>query len=87
MVYLSLYIHLQNQTTVIISVLDVNDNPPVFPQSNYTASVNLTSPLGTQVTSVTATDKDQVMFPSFLSQLQYVNNIKCILSWTSGMKY
>ncbi|MGH0137237.1 UNVERIFIED_CONTAM: hypothetical protein FKN15_063067, partial [Acipenser sinensis] len=49
----------QNQTTVIISVLDVNDNPPVFPQSNYTASVNLTSPLGTQVTSVTATDKDQ----------------------------
>ncbi|XP_066552586.1 protocadherin-15 [Amia ocellicauda] len=41
-----------------ISVLDVNDSPPVFTKSNYTTSLNLTSPARTFVTSVSATDQD-----------------------------
>ncbi|XP_066552585.1 protocadherin Fat 4-like [Amia ocellicauda] len=45
-------------TDLTISVLDVNDNPPVFTESNYTASLNLTSPARTFVTSVSATDQD-----------------------------
>ncbi|XP_066552590.1 protocadherin Fat 4 isoform X2 [Amia ocellicauda] len=48
----------QAATDLTISVLDVNDNPPVFTKSNYTASLNLTSPARTFVTSVSATDQD-----------------------------
>nr|XP_015218207.1 PREDICTED: cadherin EGF LAG seven-pass G-type receptor 1-like [Lepisosteus oculatus] len=48
----------ETKTEVRISVLDENDNPPLFTKNNYTARVNLTSPAGTLVTSVAATDQD-----------------------------
>ncbi|XP_053284278.1 protocadherin gamma-A2-like [Pleuronectes platessa] len=44
---------------IIITVLDVNDNAPVFTQSTYKATVTENSPKGTVVAAVTATDADQ----------------------------
>lgn len=44
--------------TVNISVRDFNDNPPVFDHSDYSASVNETTPVGTSVVQVRATDRD-----------------------------
>ncbi|XP_014481173.1 PREDICTED: cadherin-related tumor suppressor [Dinoponera quadriceps] len=43
---------------VNVTVLDVNDNPPVFQQSDYVVSLNESAPIGTKVLTVHATDKD-----------------------------
>uniref|UniRef100_A0A3Q3JNN0 Cadherin domain-containing protein n=1 Tax=Monopterus albus TaxID=43700 RepID=A0A3Q3JNN0_MONAL len=43
---------------IIVSVLDVNDNSPVFNQSVYRAVVVENAPKGTYVTTVNATDAD-----------------------------
>ncbi|XP_029968782.1 protocadherin alpha-8-like [Salarias fasciatus] len=43
---------------IIINVLDVNDNMPVFSKESYTAVVNENSPIGTTVVKVNATDLD-----------------------------
>ncbi|XP_068443478.1 protocadherin gamma-A11-like isoform X22 [Clinocottus analis] len=43
---------------ISITVLDVNDNAPVFTQSTFTATVLESAPEGTIVTSVTASDAD-----------------------------
>ncbi|XP_041845606.1 protocadherin alpha-7-like isoform X16 [Melanotaenia boesemani] len=45
--------------TIIVSVSDVNDNPPVFCQESYTAQVRENSPVGTTVIQVNATDLDE----------------------------
>ncbi|XP_069510277.1 protocadherin gamma-A6-like isoform X37 [Ambystoma mexicanum] len=42
-----------------VTVLDANDNAPVFNQSVYTIRVLENVPKGTVVTTITATDKDQ----------------------------
>ncbi|XP_034037006.1 protocadherin beta-16-like [Thalassophryne amazonica] len=44
---------------IIITVLDTNDNAPVFTQHTYKATVTENSPTGTIVTTVTASDADQ----------------------------
>lgn len=44
--------------TVVITVLDKNDNRPTFLQSSYVASVSETVPYGTSVVQVQATDPD-----------------------------
>uniref|UniRef100_A0A8C9XJ51 Cadherin domain-containing protein n=1 Tax=Sander lucioperca TaxID=283035 RepID=A0A8C9XJ51_SANLU len=44
---------------IVITVLDVNDNAPVFTQLTYKATVTENSPKGTIVTTVTASDADQ----------------------------
>lgn len=49
---------LYNITTVSISVLDLNDNPPQFPKATDNISIAENSPSGTLVTRVTATDRD-----------------------------
>ncbi|XP_028272672.1 protocadherin beta-16-like [Parambassis ranga] len=41
-----------------ITVLDVNDNPPVFNQSLYKATVAENTPIGTYITTVNASDAD-----------------------------
>ncbi|XP_030251928.1 protocadherin gamma-A2-like isoform X18 [Sparus aurata] len=46
---------------ILITVLDANDNAPVFTQSTYTATVFENAPEGTVVTSVTASDADYGM--------------------------
>ncbi|XP_012525101.3 cadherin-related tumor suppressor-like [Monomorium pharaonis] len=43
---------------VNVTVLDVNDNPPVFQQSDYVVTLNESAPVGTKVLTVYATDKD-----------------------------
>ncbi|XP_030223920.1 protocadherin beta-16-like [Gadus morhua] len=43
---------------ILITVLDVNDNAPVFTQSIYKATVIENSPKGTVVTTVSASDAD-----------------------------
>ncbi|XP_058505645.1 protocadherin gamma-A5-like isoform X22 [Solea solea] len=44
---------------IVITVLDANDNAPVFTQSSYKVTVTENSPKGTVVATVTATDADQ----------------------------
>ncbi|XP_029367986.1 protocadherin gamma-A10-like isoform X6 [Echeneis naucrates] len=44
---------------ILITVLDANDNAPVFTQPVYKASVRENAPVGTAVLTVTATDADQ----------------------------
>ncbi|XP_055368194.1 protocadherin gamma-A5-like isoform X15 [Betta splendens] len=44
-----------------VTVLDTNDNAPVFRQSNYKASVKENAPKGTLVVTLSATDADQGM--------------------------
>ncbi|XP_075902427.1 uncharacterized protein LOC142901694 [Nelusetta ayraudi] len=46
---------------VHVTVVDTNDNAPVFTQSNYKGSVKENSPKGTRVLSLTATDADKGM--------------------------
>lgn len=41
-----------------VTVLDVNDNAPVFNQTVYRASISENAPKGTYITTVNATDKD-----------------------------
>ncbi|KAH1019549.1 hypothetical protein HUJ04_009349 [Dendroctonus ponderosae] len=43
---------------VNVTVLDVNDNPPIFDHSDYIVSLNESAPPGTPVLRVTATDND-----------------------------
>ncbi|XP_073342607.1 protocadherin alpha-8-like [Pagrus major] len=43
---------------IIIDVLDVNDNMPVFDKDSYTAMLNENSPIGTTIMQVNATDLD-----------------------------
>nr|XP_061793112.1 protocadherin beta-16-like [Nerophis lumbriciformis] len=43
---------------ILITVLDANDNAPVFTQSTYKATVSENSPLGTNVATVSASDAD-----------------------------
>ncbi|XP_010132124.1 PREDICTED: protocadherin Fat 4-like [Buceros rhinoceros silvestris] len=49
----------QATTHVTVLVIDVNDNPPVFAQNSYSASINMINPVGTHVITVSATDEDQ----------------------------
>ncbi|XP_041653156.1 protocadherin beta-16-like [Cheilinus undulatus] len=43
---------------IFITILDANDNAPVFTQPTYAATVSENSPQGTVITSVTASDAD-----------------------------
>ncbi|XP_027549048.1 protocadherin Fat 4-like [Neopelma chrysocephalum] len=49
----------QATTSVTVLVMDVNDNAPMFAQDSYSASINMTNPVGAHVITVSATDKDQ----------------------------
>ncbi|XP_036604454.1 protocadherin gamma-A4-like [Trichosurus vulpecula] len=42
-----------------VTVLDINDNPPVFPQSEYSVSIPENVPKGTLLLTVNATDPDE----------------------------
>ena len=47
-----------DQAMIIINVIDVNDNYPIFSQASYGASLEENLAIGTVVTAVTATDED-----------------------------
>ncbi|XP_077575888.1 protocadherin Fat 1a [Stigmatopora nigra] len=46
-------------TTVLVDVLDVNDNAPEFSRTSYRAGVDENAPVGTLVATVKATDGDR----------------------------
>eukprot|EP00117_Sycon_ciliatum_P002784 scpid268/ scgid7863/ Protocadherin Fat 1; Cadherin family member 7; Cadherin-related tumor suppressor homolog; Protein fat homolog; Protocadherin Fat 1, nuclear form len=50
------------RTTIRVSVLDVNDNSPVFQPMSILASVNETAPSSTRIATITATDTDAGAF-------------------------
>ncbi|XP_029457597.1 protocadherin-16-like [Rhinatrema bivittatum] len=52
----------QRSTTVpvVITVLDVNDNPPVFPRSEYSILISESAPVSTEVLRVAAHDSDSI---------------------------
>ena len=45
-------------TTVIIDVLDIDDEPPIFEQNEYNITVIENTPFGSQILTVQATDED-----------------------------
>uniref|UniRef100_A0A667WI06 FAT atypical cadherin 1a n=1 Tax=Myripristis murdjan TaxID=586833 RepID=A0A667WI06_9TELE len=47
-----------SSTTVNIDVSDVNDNPPLFSQANYSLIIQENRPTGTSVLQLTVTDRD-----------------------------
>lgn len=49
---------LRGTMTVNITILDVNDNPPVFAESAYSATIPENATIGTTVLRVSATDSD-----------------------------
>ena len=50
---------LTGNTTVIITVTDVNDNSPVFTQTSFSAAINESAPINSTILRVTATDTDE----------------------------
>ncbi|KAF7641129.1 hypothetical protein LDENG_00292750, partial [Lucifuga dentata] len=44
---------------IIVNVLDVNDNAPIFTKLIYKAAITENSPKGTSITTVSASDKDK----------------------------
>jgi hypothetical protein len=44
---------------VIVDVLDVNDNAPMFPRESYTAVIPENAPAGISVVNITASDLDE----------------------------
>ncbi len=50
---------LSDRTELEISVLDVNDNFPVFSRTSYTGTLSENAIVGTKVLRVTATDRDE----------------------------
>uniref|UniRef100_A0AAX7TML2 Cadherin domain-containing protein n=1 Tax=Astatotilapia calliptera TaxID=8154 RepID=A0AAX7TML2_ASTCA len=50
---------LSGTVQIHVTILDANDNAPVFTQSTYKSSLMENSPRGTQLITVTATDKDE----------------------------
>lgn len=48
------------EALVLVTVEDVNDNPPVFGQTSYSASLVENAPLNAVVLRVGVTDRDQV---------------------------
>lgn len=45
---------------LVIDLVDINDNSPVFSQLLYTVSVDESTTIGTSVLKVTATDRDRI---------------------------
>uniref|UniRef100_A0AAY4AB03 Cadherin domain-containing protein n=1 Tax=Denticeps clupeoides TaxID=299321 RepID=A0AAY4AB03_9TELE len=58
---------LQSETTVLVRVLDVNDNAPVFGQEHYEVHVPEDAAPGSSLVQVTARDKDE----GFNSELRF----------------
>ncbi|XP_072486652.1 protocadherin gamma-A12 isoform X2 [Notamacropus eugenii] len=54
-----------------VAVLDINDNPPVFPQSEYSVSVPENVPKGTLLLTVNATDPDEGVYGEVTYSVRY----------------
>ncbi|NP_001076033.2 protocadherin gamma-A6 isoform X9 [Pan paniscus] len=67
---------------ILVTVLDVNDNTPVFTQPVYRVSVPENLPVGTPVLAVTATDQDEGVHGevtySFVKITEKISQIFCL---------
>jgi protocadherin Fat 1/2/3 len=81
---------LTNRATVNITVLDVNDNAPVFGQMSYSAAVSESSEVGVGILSLTATDLDQVNprppLPSPFFRRTYIEQCCAVCFWVSWIR-
>ncbi|XP_011505905.1 PREDICTED: cadherin-23 [Ceratosolen solmsi marchali] len=50
---------ISTRALVVIDVLDVNDNAPIFPRESYTAVIPENAPTGISVVNITASDLDE----------------------------
>lgn len=73
---------LNNHATVNITVLDANDNVPIFTLASYSASINEKSPVGRRIITLTATDLDKVSF-KLLGLLMWFIQCNCLLVYTN----
>ncbi|XP_023688408.2 uncharacterized protein cdh24b isoform X1 [Paramormyrops kingsleyae] len=69
---------LEPSSQFIIRVQDINDNPPVFQDGPYSATVPEMANIGTSIIQVTATDADD---PT------YGNSAKLVYTLTQGQQY
>lgn len=51
---------MQNQVSVQITILDINDNSPTFSQDTYSGNISEDALEGTRVVGITAEDRDEV---------------------------
>ena len=51
-----------NSSDIQITILDINDNYPIFDRQEYNISINETTPLGSSILTVTAIDLDEVCY-------------------------
>ena len=66
----------RNTTQVVITILDINDNRPYFPQQQYNICVNETTPVGVIVSTIAAIDLDEVMTtPSYCMVLSSASRL------------
>ncbi|XP_036097848.1 protocadherin gamma-A3-like [Molossus molossus] len=80
-----------------VIVLDANDNPPVFTQSEYQVSVQENFPVGTRLLTVNATDPDegfnaQVSYmldkmPGKIAEIFYLNSVTGDISILKSLDY
>ncbi|KAM9845462.1 cadherin-24 [Aulostomus maculatus] len=69
---------LEPSSQFIIRVQDINDNPPIFDEGPYTATVPEMANIGTSIIQVTATDADD---PT------YGNSAKLVYTLVQGQQY
>ena len=73
---------LSSTESVTIFVIDVNDNPPIFSKSSYTAQVPEHSSINTSIVTVSATDADSGAFKKVNYTLEGDNGVFRIDSTT-----
>nr|XP_055187859.1 protocadherin gamma-A3 isoform X9 [Nyctereutes procyonoides] len=88
---------LSGNLCIRVIVLDANDNPPVFTQSEYQVSVQENLPVGTTLLTVNATDPDegfnaQVSYildkmPGKVAQIFYLNSVTGDISILRSLDY
>ena len=70
---------------VTVTVLEVNDNRPVFGKSLYNKSTSESTPIGTSVLQITATDADDGVAESSLEYIALLNTTHFALNKTTGV--
>ena len=82
---------MRNETTVFIEVLDVNDNPPVFSQANYSISVYEFphSHIGDSIIQIAAQDADVDSLSYYIELLHasLAGNIRTVSSDTFNIHF
>ena len=76
---------LSTLVTVLVTVSDVNDNPPNFSQASYTTSIFDNAPIGSSVAMVAATDGDVGTNAQIWYSIWSGSNGQFIIDSTTGL--